>query len=308
MDEIVKVCSPCHAHTYLRPAFTYGFRSFILLFFPSSLAPSPLPFLQLRTSATSPTHMTQMNTPRIHRLLLLLSLSTLSAVTSFHPASAPLPAHRFAARRLHSAVLPTTEVPQFGAPELPSSPPDLSGSAVGGKPEPPSLAELRRMIPKSAFEVSTSRSLGFLAFDAAGIIAGFSSILALLHSDFFHALPVFLQLPALVPLQLFTGSFMWFMVRREKKGGCLQLKISLSVIRFPIAFLPFHLCLLILLLTFTYLSQPSSPTRSGASVMTRGTERFQLTRPPAPSLARSRTPSSASLPTIPGSSLTCSTT
>jgi acyl-lipid omega-3 desaturase len=75
--------------------------------------------------------------------------------------------------------------------------------------EPPTLGEIRKLLPKSVFQVSTKTSLAYFAVDMAAVIASMTFLHSVVVSDAYHQLPLPLQAVVVAPLQVLTGSAMW---------------------------------------------------------------------------------------------------
>jgi acyl-lipid omega-3 desaturase len=75
----------------------------------------------------------------------------------------------------------------------------------------PSLGEIRKLLPKSVFQVNTKTSLFYFALDLLAVMVSMGSLYMTVTSDYYHMLPIYLQAMTVVPLQLVTGFAMWCM-------------------------------------------------------------------------------------------------
>lgn len=76
---------------------------------------------------------------------------------------------------------------------------------------PPSLGEIRKLLPKSVFQVDTKTSLMYFGLDLIAVIASMTTLYSVVTSDVYHALPIYMQAMTVLPIQCLTGFAMWCM-------------------------------------------------------------------------------------------------
>ena len=88
---------------------------------------------------------------------------------------------------------------------------DVFTQIVTNNDNPPSLGDVRKLLPKTVFQVDTQTSLAYFGLDFVAVTLSMGSLYALVTSDFYHALPVAAQAMTVAPLQALTGFAMWCM-------------------------------------------------------------------------------------------------
>jgi omega-3 fatty acid desaturase (delta-15 desaturase) len=77
--------------------------------------------------------------------------------------------------------------------------------------EPPRLGQVRKLLPKDAFQVDTATSLFYFGLDFVAVAATMGFLNAVVTSDLYHSWPMLGQALAVAPLQVLTGFAMWCM-------------------------------------------------------------------------------------------------
>jgi omega-3 fatty acid desaturase (delta-15 desaturase) len=77
--------------------------------------------------------------------------------------------------------------------------------------EPPRLGNVRKLLPKDAFQVDTATSLFYFGLDFVAVAATMGFLNAVVTSDLYHSWPMLGQALAVAPLQVLTGFAMWCM-------------------------------------------------------------------------------------------------
>ena len=115
---------------------------------------------------------------------------------------------------------------------------------------PPSLGEVRKLLPKSVFQVDTQTSLAYFGIDFAAVAISMTALHAVVTSGFYHALPIPAQALTVAPLQLITGFAMWCMwcighdaghttISKNKKYGKLINRVVGEISHSMICLTPF---------------------------------------------------------------------
>lgn len=73
----------------------------------------------------------------------------------------------------------------------------------------PTLAQVRKMLPKSVFQVDTATSLLYCGIDLAAVAVSMTCLYTYIQTETYHSLPLVLQAASVFPLQLLTGFAMW---------------------------------------------------------------------------------------------------
>jgi hypothetical protein len=77
--------------------------------------------------------------------------------------------------------------------------------------EPPTLAQVKKLLPAEAFKVDTATSLFYFAVDFAAVAATMGFLNQVVTSNIYHGLPIWGQALCVAPLQILTGFAMWCM-------------------------------------------------------------------------------------------------
>ena len=77
--------------------------------------------------------------------------------------------------------------------------------------EPPTLAQVRKLLPAQVFKVDTRVSLFYFAVDFIAVAATMGFLNQVVTSDVYHSLPWWNQAIMVAPLQVLTGFAMWCM-------------------------------------------------------------------------------------------------
>jgi omega-3 fatty acid desaturase (delta-15 desaturase) len=76
---------------------------------------------------------------------------------------------------------------------------------------PPSLSEIRKLLPKSVFQVDTPTSLLYFGLDLLAVITSMTLLYNVVTSPFYHTVPIYVQALTVFPIQCITGFAMWCM-------------------------------------------------------------------------------------------------
>jgi len=76
-------------------------------------------------------------------------------------------------------------------------------------PPPPSLGTIMKMLPPSAFEVSTSTSLLYFIIDVSAVLLCMTALTTVIHTDLYSSLPLAGRALTVLPLQILAGFAMW---------------------------------------------------------------------------------------------------
>jgi len=79
------------------------------------------------------------------------------------------------------------------------------------KSDIPSLAVVRKMLPKKSFEIDTKRSIYYFLVDLAAVVSSMGVLFKVVTSAAYIALPWWQQAAVVSPFQLLTGFAMWCM-------------------------------------------------------------------------------------------------
>jgi acyl-lipid omega-3 desaturase len=74
---------------------------------------------------------------------------------------------------------------------------------------PPTLGSIRKLLPKSVFQIDTTLSLLYFVLDLLAVFLSMGSLNAIVTSEFYHALPLYAQAITVLPIQMVTGFAMW---------------------------------------------------------------------------------------------------
>lgn len=77
--------------------------------------------------------------------------------------------------------------------------------------EPPTLGEVRKLLPSSVFQVDTATSLAYFAIDFMAVVATMGFLDLVVTSEIYHSMPIWAQALSVAPLQVLTGFAMWCM-------------------------------------------------------------------------------------------------
>lgn len=122
--------------------------------------------------------------------------------------------------------------------------------AAASQQHPPSLGDVRKLLPKSVFQVDTQTSLAYFGIDLAAVALSMGSLHAIVTSDFYHSLPLAGQAITVAPLQALTGFAMWCMwcighdaghttISKNRKYGTLINRVVGEVAHSMICLTPF---------------------------------------------------------------------
>jgi hypothetical protein len=84
----------------------------------------------------------------------------------------------------------------------------LSQSKVN---DPPTLGEVRKLLPAEVFQVDTMTSIFYFGIDLAAVSATMGFLYMVVTSEVYHHLPMWAQAISVAPLQVLTGFAMWCM-------------------------------------------------------------------------------------------------
>lgn len=79
------------------------------------------------------------------------------------------------------------------------------------KDTPPSLGDIRKLLPKSVFQVDTKKSLQYFGLDLIAVITSMTALHSVVMSQAYQTLPIYMQAITVLPLQCLTGFAMWCM-------------------------------------------------------------------------------------------------
>jgi len=116
--------------------------------------------------------------------------------------------------------------------------------------EPPTLGEVRKLLPRNVFQVDTQTSLAYFGLDLAAVAVTMGTLYTLVTSDFYHSLPLAAQAITVAPLQLVTGFAMWCMwcighdaghstVSKNRKAGKMINRVVGEIAHSMICLTPF---------------------------------------------------------------------
>jgi len=77
--------------------------------------------------------------------------------------------------------------------------------------EPPTLAQVRKLLPAEVFKVDTKVSLFYFTIDLIAVAGTMGFLKQVVTSDVYHSLPWWNQAIMVAPLQVLTGFAMWCM-------------------------------------------------------------------------------------------------
>jgi acyl-lipid omega-3 desaturase len=77
--------------------------------------------------------------------------------------------------------------------------------------DPPSLGDIRKLLPTSVFQVDTKTSLLYFLLDFMAVVVSMGSLYTVVTSDMYHTFPIYIQAIAVLPIQMITGFAMWCM-------------------------------------------------------------------------------------------------
>lgn len=110
-----------------------------------------------------------------------------------------------------TATLAPTNSTYLGTPVITTDVNNNILNRVDVASEPPTLAQVRKLLPAEVFKVDTKVSLFYFAVDFIAVAGTMGFLNQVVTSDVYHSLPWWNQAILVAPLQVLTGFAMWCM-------------------------------------------------------------------------------------------------